>query len=105
MLQVPCDADARRDGLELVDDFAGDEIDVVGLQADMRVADTVASQVVELGLVDPKVLVNQLVLWLLHFKKKKKKGLTIDGTLEDIPLESRGHRGRPPCTYHRPGKR
>lgn len=40
-------------GLELVDHVAGDEVDVVVAQADAGVADALATQLVQLGVIHP----------------------------------------------------
>ena len=50
---MPRQAADGRYGLELVDHVAGDEVDVIVTQADAGVADALATQLVEFGIIYP----------------------------------------------------
>lgn len=51
--QVPSDARASADGAELMDNVAGNEIDVVVLETNLSVANAISTELVELGLLNP----------------------------------------------------
>lgn len=50
---MPRQAADRRHGLELVDHVARDEIDVIVAEADASVADALATQLVQFGIIHP----------------------------------------------------
>ena len=50
---MPSYAGTRREGLELMNDVAWDEVDVVVTETDACIADALSSQLVELGILYP----------------------------------------------------
>ena len=76
---VPGDAGDGGDGAELVDDVARDEVDVVVAQLDARVADALATHLVQLRVLRPRDALSQ-------------SGATDKLTLQDQHLTSRGNR-------------
>lgn len=50
---MPGDARAGRDGAELVDDVARDEVDVVVTETHLCIANSISTHLVELGFLDP----------------------------------------------------
>ena len=66
IFQVPCDADASRDGLELVHHPSWNTIHIARLQPDPGKSNSLPSQLVELRLICPKGGIHQLIFWFLE---------------------------------------